>query len=811
MLDDSLSDAVIQGLYSQQYHLLAGAGVSLDAKDRSGKENLVDAEQLRKSLCDLVRVSSSSPLWRVAGYLTKEQVAAHLTKPFFGCIPGPTAENIARLIWKSIFTLNIDDVLENAYARNTSRKQDAISVNYTKEFEIYRNPRELPIIHIHGFTRQPEDKYVFSMQEYARIQRSINPWVHLLSNLIVSEPFIIAGTRLFEPDLEFFFAHRESRSEVMARAPSLLIEPYPDAGTEKDCERLGLTLVRATIVDFITWLLEQHGHPPTPVELRQPKKAPRTVGAATQFSKTSFWNDFQFIYHEIAGPPVRVGHEPSPFMFGRMPSWDDIRSKVDVPLKSQLAIIDNSRKWLATDSKSGIICLTGLAGSGKSTSLKRAAYEVAERDFQVFHLKARDGIDLDSAKEFLKTIADPILLVVDSLAESLDEITVLVDEVARDKRILVLSAERQYRRPFLEDQAHDRIHYLDVEPWRTSELEVLIQNYVDMGLVANREALGSPTGYAPKLQRNTASEAVCRILNDFRPLRTIAKSLWSDTSTELRDAYLAVALAHYCNPRGLRRNVLAATYSASEISLLKQSTVPLQISENADTPEFIVPMNGTIASLLVEQVSNSEEEQLLKVFFQLCQAIAPFVTRSAIRQRTAEAKLAGRLFDADGVVERLLPNLGGRFYEMAAETWKWNSRYWEQRSLYTVRFNLQLALQYARHAVTVEDHPYPLTTLAKILFVSARQEGALNSEHFSEAISCMRRVMRKEREWGRGRTKVAYWVLLDGVGGFLEAGGVIKEGDLKIARIHLEEALTEYGAGSDIGARSIELLDSLGG
>ena len=57
--------------------------------------------------------------------------------------------------------------------------QTNVSVNYMSEFELLRNPQEIPIIYIHGFARYPKDKYVFSMQEYAKIQRGINPWVYL--------------------------------------------------------------------------------------------------------------------------------------------------------------------------------------------------------------------------------------------------------------------------------------------------------------------------------------------------------------------------------------------------------------------------------------------------------------------------------------------------------------------------------------------------------------------------------------------------------------------------------------------------------
>lgn len=350
------------------------------------------------------------------------------------------------------------------------------------------------------------------------------------------------------------------------------------------------------------------------------------------------------------------------------------------------------------------------------------------------------------------------------------------------------------------------MEYIETVPWRTAELKLLIENYIDKGLVGNAEALRQPGNYAKKLATSTASEAVCRILNDFRPLKVIAKSLFKDAAKEHRQVYLAVALSHYCSARGVRRNVLAASYSSEHISALKQHRVPLQIAENADIPEFIVPANGTIASLLVEHVSLTQEDQLLEVFCELADAIAPFVSRTSIRQRTAEARLAGRLFDADGVIEKLLPTLGARFYEKSLERWKWNSRYWEQRALFSLRSNLQLALQYARHAVIIEEHPFPLTTLAKILFVSARNDAPVNSDHFSEALSCIRKVMKLEQNWARGRSKTAYWIFVDGVTRFIESGGCAAEGELKEILRYVGDARRDFGEGSDLGLRAGELL-----
>ena len=48
-------------------------------------------------------------------------------------------------------------------------------------------------------------------------------------------------------------------------------------------------------------------------------------------------------------------------------------------------------------------------------------------------------------------------------------------------------------------------------------------------------------------------------------------------------------------------------------------------------------------------------------------------------RRSPEARLAGRLFDADKVVKPLLDSDAEEFYVTVQKLWEWNSRYWEQR------------------------------------------------------------------------------------------------------------------------------------
>ncbi|MBZ2207672.1 P-loop NTPase [Massilia soli] len=808
MLDAETASRVRDALFAQKYNLLLGAGVSLDSNDRNN-DPIMGAEALRTSLCELTGSRASSPLWRVAGHLTPEQVETHLRKPFHGCKGGPTVRAITKFSWKTAFTLNIDDALENAYETEPGRLQSIVSVNYTREYEIFRNPQELPLVHLHGFVRKPEDKFIFSLQEYATLQRGLNPWVQVLSGLIVSEPFIIAGTALFEPDLEYFFAHRPSNAEVLARAPSILVEPYPDTGTRKDCERLRLVLVEATLEDFLAWLTAEYGPPPTPLALREPQVRPRVVGGTPVFTSTAFWSEFDFVQPsqaESSTPPDK----PSSFMFGRPPDWDDIAQKRDVPLHSQLRLIDEVRRWQASSEQNQVLCLAGRAGAGKTTTIRRVAVELASHGIQVFHLKARGGIDTDSAVRFLSTVADPILLTTDSFAEHGEQLLDIIAEMGGTKRICILAEERQYRMRLVKDILEgipNRI--IPDEQWRIEESVELIRRYSDLGLIGNAAAVTDPRSFANQLAENTAAESVCRILNDFRPLRAIVRSLWNDTIATGRPALLATAVAYYCHPVGVHREIILAMASDDLLKDLNAADAPLRVVEHPDNSDYLLPANGSIAALLVEEMASKKSSRLLEIVVELANELAPFVTRATIKQRSPEARLAGRLFDADGLMPELLKANVDKFYELTHEKWKWNSRYWEQRALFISDRDRVLSIQHARYAVAIEHHPFPMTTLAKVLFSSIKEGVGDRQAYFNEALDLMEETLRIEATWERGRSKKAYWTTIEGVSAYVNSGGVLTLRQTQFVEKTIINIRKTFDDDTDLHDRAAQLADRI--
>lgn len=374
MLPPEIHDSFRASLFSGQYNLLLGSGVSLDSTD-SHREPLQSASGLTKKLCELKKVSATTPLSRVALLLNPDEVEEHLTKPYSSCRPGETVKRVTGFVWRSIYSFNIDDALEAAYETSTRRRQRAQSLNYDTNYRTPSNQSKVAIIHLHGFTRESEKGYVFSASEYARVTKGGNPWMHVLSELLATEPFIVSGTSLNEPDLEYYLSARSDTSLRTNRGPSILVEPYPDAITESLCVRHGLILVKATLAEFLHWATETFGHSPQVSQLKVPSMEGLLDRAYGPDAQIEFFSSFELVK---PAPPNPVA-ETSPFFYGKAPRWSDLESSLDLPTEDERRVGAKIRNYLESqDSKTRFFMLLAESGAGKTTVVRRVAYDLAK-------------------------------------------------------------------------------------------------------------------------------------------------------------------------------------------------------------------------------------------------------------------------------------------------------------------------------------------------------------------------------------------------------------------------------------------------
>lgn len=416
---------------------------------------------------------------------------------------------------------------------------------------------------------------------------------------------------------------------------------------------------------------------------------------------------------------------------------------------------------------------------------------------------------------------EPVVLVVDNFADLAQYIVDLLENIEK-KDVVVLATERSYRLRYLQTvlsgmdfKLYDRIPLTDKEVAR------LFDQYLHYGLLGDHGILKDRAAFSRKILTDPIAVACCRIMNDFKPLDRIVNDLLEATSSTSLDRYLVATIARLTFSGGVRYEVL--TSSLNNLGLREQlkATHPMPLAYSDKAKNFVVPENSTLGDRVLHLISGTDRERLLRCFVALANAIAPRVNRTTIINRSPEARMTGRLFDYDDTIRKFLGEEADSFYAQTRDSWKWNSRYWEQVALMNLAHyysipntdagtaHLLAAIQHARHAVSIELHPFPLTTLGKVLMTQMLGEGGPKAEIFEEALMRLGKAIELETRWMRSAPQ-PYFSLFNGVIGYLDHGGALSSKQIETISRYMDNAETRFAKRIEINQLLVELRRKLG-
>ncbi|HCT80367.1 MAG TPA: hypothetical protein DGT23_28150 [Micromonosporaceae bacterium] len=238
-----------------EYHLLLGAGASLDSVSTKGQRLPSGGELAGKLAVEFdVPIEEGDLLWRIYARVVdkagEERVYDWLRRLFHGVHPPDWMEKFASFPWECVWTLNLDDSFEQAFRKvKTEVSRNERSVNWDDQ---YRTGRGLDIVHLHGKVDQEEpQKLIFSLTEYATAAVSRAAWPVTFRDQYGVKPIVIIGARLRdEPDIEAIVARRSPVQE----APSLYISPGITDVMAQDLMSWNLIPIRMTAERFAdTW------------------------------------------------------------------------------------------------------------------------------------------------------------------------------------------------------------------------------------------------------------------------------------------------------------------------------------------------------------------------------------------------------------------------------------------------------------------------------------------------------------------------------------------------------------------------------
>ncbi|MDC3962623.1 P-loop NTPase [Polyangium jinanense] len=711
LTDDQLSlfrNAVRNG----HYRLLLGAGFSRSSIGPDGK-NLPLGGELARELAAAFDLPADYPLASLSDAIPPDALSKFLVAKFLGCKASTTVRTLPSFIWRRIYTYNIDNVLLDAYHDNDRALQKIQCVTHSDPFQDRDEPGSVQVVYLHGYVERPEAGFVFSTRSYAGHVDEHNVWDYIFADEIQEKPFIVMGCALNEFDLEVFLKRRDKSHKIRSRsAPSLFVTPHVDSIVERVCERHGLTIVKATADEFISQLNEVVPDRPTVIDLLRPKTTAALFGSAS--AERIFFSQWRHVGDAVS---QSAGQAPPHILTGCEPNWDHVRRNEILPRTDTANLAAGVLRWASNPARSIIRIVFAPAGSGKSCLLLDVATTLANQKVATFFWDGDARMSVDEAVTILKGANEPVVLMVDRVGDHIDQLVDLIYKLEGSKaRVLILGVDRGVRQQFIDGLTKDSFY-------ESSSMATLTLDEALSFVAALRKQglLGARAGYSDGVlgREITGGDLLSGLVQ--LSMNVSLASRMNDELLQLSDRgrriYSVVCLAH-THAHSAREGIVRAA--------AKCSAKELYDALDGELRALVLPKpDGTLLTrhrVVAEQTYGLLGRRSYDVHVALARALRPYVSREAIKQRQPEARLAGRLLDAE-FVEGMLQERAAEFYEEIAPDWQWNSRYWEQRALFTVPTDPDKALRYAEQAVGIENHPLPLTTLAKIQFTVAEMRG----------------------------------------------------------------------------------------
>jgi SIR2-like domain len=636
--------------------LFAGAGFSIGAQNSRKKDPPLAHElsQILAKECGWPYDEEELPVIydQASKYLGRSGLEAVLNQLYKDCVPANWHLLATRLFWHRIYTTNIDDVIENSYKAGAGQLLDQIVCPAP-----YRDPDQfydhVQCVHLHGSILDFSKPLTFTFEEFAYQTAKPNPWYQAMADDMQSKSFLFVGTRLSDSPFHHYLSLRSQRSKGVEepRAKAYLVVNNISPIRRRQFADQGIIVIEATGEEFFTTLLpEVQKRVPTKMDLLA-ARYPHQVGAlkaGTLSTQQGVLRQFEYVAADVVGFDQK---RKSFFFDGAEPTWEDIAHNVD----AQRAITSELLDLVQTD-ESGVrtFVLTGQAGSGKSTTMRRLAYELARSGHTVYFSKTAQTLDTTPIIQLIKATDRNIYFFLDDARSHVRAVDQLVRELSGLSDVTFVLADRSHILLPKLQRAHKTLkdNLLEMPQLVKEDCERIIDKLEEAGLLGVlagkprhqqlREFLGrSWKQLLVAMKEATLGRGFNVIIED--EFRTLA-------SDSARLAYTIACIA-YMHSAPIRRRHLLACLEGTDIQKsnvlardLRGVVVPWK---NNDT--FVSPRHRVIAHHIAIEAAPFEFKQ--SAIKQFLIQISAEVTPAQIRLRTPEYVAYRGLINFDNMLQ----------------------------------------------------------------------------------------------------------------------------------------------------------------
>jgi SIR2-like domain len=305
---------------------------------------------------------------------------------------------IFSLPWHKCYTLNIDD-LELAVAREYKLPREIIATSGLSRSASNISGNRLEVVHLNGTVSDLPDRVTFSATQYAERLASEEPIYLQLAAELLSHPFVFIGTSLDEPPLWQHIELRFSKGRKMRefRPHSYLLTPSIDKAREVYLSQFNIDWIPKTAEAFAREIVPEMAD---------------AVATGLKFLESTGDKDSVERIPQVANL-AKDPHKKTEFLLGSEPIWADVQSGRAIEREFDATLAKRLVDEAAVKGTKRLFLIVGTAGSGKSTTLMRAALELSNQGKRVGWIDPDTNISPRAIRHHLGSDDSPDVVFID--------------------------------------------------------------------------------------------------------------------------------------------------------------------------------------------------------------------------------------------------------------------------------------------------------------------------------------------------------------------------------------------------------------
>jgi SIR2-like domain len=704
--------------------LFTGAGFSMSAKNVSGA-TLPSAPAFKKilwpicfpnsefdpdvSLQDLYDFSIRRAKGRLSELLLRTFTVAEDEFPEW-------YSRVFSLPWQRAYTLNIDD-LEQVVSRTATLPRPIRSNSVLKADNGKLHPLSvLEVMHLNGSLDEAPDGVTFSSSQYAQRLASPDPIYRRLSAELLSSPFVFIGSVLEEQTLWQSIEARRlkgGRDQRELRPRSYLVTPTLSPAKQALLGDFNVVWLQMTAEQFSDQVLSKIGDT-------------AKDGLALLFASASDSSKPKTI-PDVSTLAVNPA-EQSEYLLGYQPIWADIQSGRAIERANDEEIWKLAESHWKRDGQRGLIVISGISGSGKSTALMRVALRFSAAGVPVSWVDPEVELSPKDVRTHARLQQKPYVMAVEDADLYGSQLSSLIRElVIDDPPALVIVAIRSGRVDrFINPTILGGVHLSEVTvPLLTDDD---IDKLIDVLIRENRPGL--LRGMSRDKQRELFREQSGRELLVAMIQATSGKKFSEKAITEMTELppesariYGLVAVATSFRFGLTSQDILIAlgdetNLSLNSLEMMIRRSLLRRVSDGSiflrhrviaevirDALQINGSLGGIIQGLALVAASQSSQDQ---------------------RQSSKPRRILRAILNHDFLQRNVGIETTRNLYASLEEILHWDYHYWLQRGSFEVELgDLSLAENFLNQARGLsQDDPYVETEWAYLLFSQANTNPA---------------------------------------------------------------------------------------